>query len=423
MANGALGSSPAGANRLVILDINGRPAPGAKVYFYASGTSTPLAVYSNTTLTTPRTNPVEADASGVVPPCYLSAAAYRVLITDADGATIYPATDNIYDFGQLYGLSQNSNGDASITRDLSVGRDLAVTRNATVGGTLAVAGNTTLSGTLGVTGAVTLSSTLAVTGAVSGAGFSGGSNPLTVSGSGASLSITNTGSQNTAGSGAVTYLSSTASGCSLRMASSNRICLDQLYDATPTWQNRLICHSSTNGGRLELSFPESSTPQGVRVVYTAAAPNGTGSAFYSAVDTSATRFEVRSNGGIANFSANNVNLSDARTKTIDGPVESLRARLTSIPLYRGRYKDATRETADVMWTAQDIAAIAPEWTEVFQGEERDGNGRVTRDELMGTRDHQIFMANVAVTIEHDALIETLRAEIAALRAQIAQAQR
>lgn len=153
MANGSLGSAPVGANRFVVLDANGVPAPGAKVYFYASGTSTPQAVYSNTTLTTPRTNPVEADASGVVPPCYLSAAAYRVLITDADGATIYPATDNIYDFGQLYGLSQNSNGDASITRDLSVGRDLAVTRNATVGGTLGVTGATTLAALLNISGA------------------------------------------------------------------------------------------------------------------------------------------------------------------------------------------------------------------------------------------------------------------------------
>lgn len=87
--------------RYVVLDANGAPASGAKAYFFASGTDTPLVVYSDASLLTPRTNPVEADAAGVLPPIYFSANAYRVRIDDADGSVIYPATDNVYDFAQV----------------------------------------------------------------------------------------------------------------------------------------------------------------------------------------------------------------------------------------------------------------------------------------------------------------------------------
>lgn len=86
--------------RYVVLDSDGVPVPGAKATFTASGGNTPQAIYSDAGLTTPRTNPVVADAAGVLPPIFLSAVAYRVLITDANDVTIYPATDGIYDFAQ-----------------------------------------------------------------------------------------------------------------------------------------------------------------------------------------------------------------------------------------------------------------------------------------------------------------------------------
>lgn len=132
-----------------ILTDNGVPVAGAKLYTWLSRTSTPSPVYTTAALDVEHTNPVIADASGMFPAIYTGARAYRTLVTDADGATVIPTQDGVYDFGQLYGLQQSEDGDVTITRDL------AVTRNLTVGGTAAVTGAATVGGTLGVTDVAT----------------------------------------------------------------------------------------------------------------------------------------------------------------------------------------------------------------------------------------------------------------------------
>src|SRR5579864_6394119 len=59
---------------------------GAKLCTYAAGTTTPLATYSNSNLSTPNTNPVIADSSGKML-VYLSAATYKFTL-------LQPGTDN-----------------------------------------------------------------------------------------------------------------------------------------------------------------------------------------------------------------------------------------------------------------------------------------------------------------------------------------
>ena len=70
-------------------DANDDPASGALVYFYAAGTSTAITVYSDSELSTPRTQPVTANAAGRFPPIYLPYVSYRVKVTDAAGVTIF----------------------------------------------------------------------------------------------------------------------------------------------------------------------------------------------------------------------------------------------------------------------------------------------------------------------------------------------
>lgn len=67
---------------------NDDPASGALAYFYAAGTDTAIAVYSDDGLATPRTQPVTATAAGRFPAVYLPYVSYRVLITDASGVAI-----------------------------------------------------------------------------------------------------------------------------------------------------------------------------------------------------------------------------------------------------------------------------------------------------------------------------------------------
>jgi hypothetical protein len=70
-------------------DANGDPLPGAKLYFYVTATSTPLDTYSDNGLTTPNTNPVEADSAGRFGAIFLSDADYKVILTDEDDVTIW----------------------------------------------------------------------------------------------------------------------------------------------------------------------------------------------------------------------------------------------------------------------------------------------------------------------------------------------
>lgn len=67
---------------------SGDIAAGAKAFFYSAGTSTPLATYADSALTTPNSVPVVANASGVFAPIYLPYVNYRARVLDANNNLI-----------------------------------------------------------------------------------------------------------------------------------------------------------------------------------------------------------------------------------------------------------------------------------------------------------------------------------------------
>jgi hypothetical protein len=74
------------------IDDVGVPLPGALLYFYASGTSTPLDTYNNGNLTPPaNTNPVEADASGTFGNIFLQNLEYKVVLKTSAGDEVWTA--------------------------------------------------------------------------------------------------------------------------------------------------------------------------------------------------------------------------------------------------------------------------------------------------------------------------------------------
>ena len=106
-----------------------------------------------------------------------------------------------------------------------------------------------------------------------------------------------------------------------------------------------------------------SSPYGIAINYTGSAPNNTGNQSIFFTDTGGTRFEVRSNGGIANYSGNNVNLSDAREKTNIELAGDYLDKICAIPVKTFNYidqntKDDNGLTLGVI--AQDVKEIAPE---------------------------------------------------------------
>jgi hypothetical protein len=123
---------------------------------------------------------------------------------------------------------------------------------------------------------------------------------------------------------------------------------------------QVLMTTSNNTTAFENS---NATPYGVDMYYSGAAPNNTTSIFYGASDTGGQRFAVRSNGGIANYSANNVNLSDRREKTNFAPATSYLDKICAIPVQTFNYIDQNLEEDDGLTlgvVAQDVQAVAPE---------------------------------------------------------------
>jgi len=103
---------------------DGKLASGGFLYFYNSLTLTPKAVYSDATLTTPLTNPVQLDASGSAV-IFMGPGAYRIWLKDKDGAQIAPWVDGIIGDGNS-GSGINSNATFSTVKIYQDLRDLTV---------------------------------------------------------------------------------------------------------------------------------------------------------------------------------------------------------------------------------------------------------------------------------------------------------
>lgn len=92
-----------------ILDENGDPAPGAKVYVYQQSTTNLLTLYTDADFTIEAANPIIADASGFIQtPYYNGGDAAMAVIADADDQTI--TTLNV-----VPKVSTGASGAASIT--------------------------------------------------------------------------------------------------------------------------------------------------------------------------------------------------------------------------------------------------------------------------------------------------------------------
>lgn len=70
-----------------VIDTNGI-SDGANIYFYATGTLTPVTVYSDAALTTPVSNPYPVAAGAAVPALYYAEDDVRVRVVDSGGSVI-----------------------------------------------------------------------------------------------------------------------------------------------------------------------------------------------------------------------------------------------------------------------------------------------------------------------------------------------
>jgi len=130
-----------------------------------------------------------------------------------------------------------------------------------------------------------------------------------------------------------------------------------------------------SGGGIDVAQPTStssgsntiadngSSPQTIRFYNNTDSNNTTNRFLICDAGASVLRAEIRSNGGIANYSANNVNLSDRREKTNFAPATSYLDKICAIPVQTFNYIDQNLEEDDGLTlgvVAQDVQAIAPE---------------------------------------------------------------
>lgn len=97
--------------------------------------------------------------------------------------------------------------------------------------------------------------------------------------------------------------------------------------------------------------------------FSGASPNNGSARFWNASDSTATRGYFLSNGGLANYQANNGNLSDRREKTNFAPAKPYLDVICAIPVQTFNYIDQNMEedgglTLGVV--AQDVQEVAPE---------------------------------------------------------------
>ena len=176
--------------------------------------------------------------------------------------------------------------------------------------------------------------------------------------------------------------------------------------STPSYPLDVLQAGNTYTTRLTNSNAD---PFGLRIIFSGATPNDVGHYFWVAEDASAPRGALLSNGGLANFAANNINLSDERVKVSTGPARSQRAAFRQLERVEGRYQDSRRDVDDVMVTAQNVEQVYPELVETFPGTE----------DLKGVREHGLLMRALKVIQELDAVIEDQAATIAALMSRVA----
>jgi hypothetical protein len=128
-------------------------------------------------------------------------------------------------------------------------------------------------------------------------------------------------------------------------------------------------------------------------------------------DNAATRAVIRSNGGLANYQSNNVDLSDARTKKDIAPAASMWGKIGALEIVTYKYNDQTHDDVNVGVIAQQVESVEPVWVDA------DGFGNTPEGEepLKTVYTKDITFAAIKALQEAMARIEKLEAEVSALK--------
>jgi hypothetical protein len=151
-------------------------------------------------------------------------------------------------------------------------------------------------------------------------------------------------------------------------------------------------------------------PYGVQVRFSGSDPNNAAALFYGAYANSGSlvlRFGARSNGGIANYQANDVNLSDERVKRDISPLGSMWDKFKALEIVTFKYKDQTHTNDNIGVIAQQVESVAPEFVD------NEGFGETPEGEepLKTIFTTDLYHAAIKALQEAMTRIETLEAKV------------
>ena len=182
-----------------------------------------------------------------------------------------------------------------------------------------------------------------------------------------------------------------------------------------------------NGGEaLFVANRSSSSPVGMQVYYSTDI-NNTANYFFTCYGTGNLRAGFRSNGGLANYSANDANLSDRNAKKDISPAAGTWDCIKEWEIVNYRYKDQP-DDADLNLgvIAQQVAESCPEVITIFS-EAKDAKPAVLDDDgneiepaqeaqpkKLGVKEQQMYWMAIKALQEAQVRIEQLEAKVAAL---------
>jgi len=185
--------------------------------------------------------------------------------------------------------------------------------------------------------------------------------------------------------------------------------------------------SNNNNWIALLTNTSTSFPHGISVRYTNNSPNDSSREAYHFEDSSALRFQVRSNGGIGNYQANNANLCDEREKKNIISLNTKWDKVKSWELKKFHYNEDA-DTDDLRYgvIAQQVEVVCPEvltdWVKQKAKDavlDEDGNVvEPAKEEILrkGVKEQQMMWMAIKALQEAQERIETLESKVAALEA-------
>ena len=175
--------------------------------------------------------------------------------------------------------------------------------------------------------------------------------------------------------------------------------------------HELITNNSTDE-TLVIANSSTGNAFGTLISYRNVDPNNTTCHFiYCEASGGTQRMSVKSNGGIYNYSANNVNLSDISTKKDIIACESYWDKFKAIEIVKFKYIDQTHDDFNIGVIAQQVEKVAPEFIDEENWSKDEENPKIMK--AIYTED--LHHATIKVLQEAMAKIEILEEEIKLLK--------